>query len=300
MPANNSSPLVSIIMPTYNRAGLILETINSIRDQTYQNWELLIVDDGSDDNTKEIIDQLPDKRIQFIEGKRIGIVGIIKNKGIALAKGDLIGFIDSDDLWASTKLEKQVAALQEYPDAGFSLTNGYNFRVLREPIEFFYIQKEGLKHANVFLSFFRSEVAGIMPSLVVRKECLRDAGLFKETGDFSDVDFLISLAYHYKAVILYEPLVFRRLHDSNHSTANWERNYEKGIDMIRTYREKLPPALARHAYFKLYIDYGVKSTRYRKWGKAINKFFKAWTYKPFSIVPLKKSVKTIFYSLKRK
>ena len=300
MSANSSFPLVSIIMPTYNRAGLIMETINSVVNQTYQNWELLIVDDGSDDNSKELIDQLPDKRIQFIAGKRIGIVGKIKNKGIALAGGDLVGFIDSDDLWASTKLEKQVVVLQQYPEAGFSLTGGYNFRRLHEPIDFFYTQKEGINYSTIFLSIFRSEVAGIMPSLVIRKECLPVTGLFKETGDFSDVDFIVNLAYHYKAVILYEPLVFRRLHDSNHSTVNWEGNYKKGIDMIRSYRGKLPPAVARNAYFKLYIDYGIKSTRYRKWGKAIRQYFKAWTHKPFSIVPLKKSVRTIICSLKGK
>src|SRR5205814_4320749 len=130
---NNDQPKVSIIMPTYNRAKYIGETIESVRNQSYQNWELIIVDDGSDDNTGEIISAMNDKRIRFYEAGRIAINGKIKNIGIEITNGELIAFIDSDDLWANTKLEKQVAALQEYPDAEFSLTGGFNFRNINQP-----------------------------------------------------------------------------------------------------------------------------------------------------------------------
>src|SRR6187549_1636408 len=127
MAEQNYTPKVSIILPTYNRAGLIMETIESIRTQTYSNWELIIVDDGSDDNTEEKISHLKDEKIQFIKAGRIGIGGKIKNIGLSNASGEFIAFNDSDDLWHKTKLEKQVAALQEHPEAGFCLTGGYNF-----------------------------------------------------------------------------------------------------------------------------------------------------------------------------
>ena len=140
---NNQSPNVSIILPTFNRAKFIVETIESIRNQTYQNWELIIVDDGSDDNTEGLISKINDERIQFYKAGRIGINGKIKNIGLKIASGELIAFIDSDDLWASTKLEKQVTALQQYPEAGFSLTGGYNFKKPSEPIDYFYQQREG-------------------------------------------------------------------------------------------------------------------------------------------------------------
>src|SRR5262245_21012221 len=112
----NYTPKVSIILPTYNRAKLIMETIESVLNQTYSNLELIIIDDGSNDNTEELITQIQDERIKFHKAGRIGIVGKIKNIGIEKATGDLIAFIDSDDLWAKTKLEKQIAALQQYPD----------------------------------------------------------------------------------------------------------------------------------------------------------------------------------------
>ena len=144
MPNANPSPKVSIIMSTYNRAAYIIETVDSIRNQTYPNWELIIVDDGSDDNTDEIIGRINDERIQFYKAGRIGIGGKVKNIGLGKVRGELIAFIDSDDLWAATKLEKQVAVLQQYPDAGFSITSGYNFKKQEEPLEYFYKQKSGL------------------------------------------------------------------------------------------------------------------------------------------------------------
>src|SRR5687767_9877323 len=107
-------PKVSIILPTYNRAEFIGETIDCILHQTYGNWELIIVDDGSDDGTEQVINKFQDKRIRFFKAGRIGIGGRIKNTGIHQSSGEFLAFIDSDDLWAHTKLEKQVNALLEY------------------------------------------------------------------------------------------------------------------------------------------------------------------------------------------
>ena len=191
-------------------------------------------------------------------------------------KGELIAFIDSDDLWATSKLEKQVAALQQYPEAGFSLTGGYNFRKLSKPIDFFYKEKDGIKYDNVFISIFRSEVAAFAQALMFRKKCLSVAGSFKEVKSFSDIDFIISLARHFNAVILYEPLVYRRLHDANYITPNWEKSFYEGIEIIQANKEILPSKVARNAFFRLYINFGEKSLSYKQIGKAINKFFNAW------------------------
>jgi glycosyltransferase involved in cell wall biosynthesis len=122
-----TAPKISIIMPTYNRAHLFAETIVSIRNQTFTNWELLIMDDGSDDDTEGIIAQIEDKRIQFYKTARTGYVSKLKNIAIKKARAELIAFIDSDDLWAPTKLQKQLDAMEQYPEAGFCLTGGYTF-----------------------------------------------------------------------------------------------------------------------------------------------------------------------------
>lgn len=300
MPDQKHTPKVSIILPTYNRAGLILETIESIRNQTYSNWELIIVDDGSDDNTEEIITQINDARIQFHKAGRIGTVGKIKNMGIEMATGELIAFIDSDDLWAKTKLEKQIAALQQCQEAGFSLTGGYNFKEPGKPLGYFYNQKEGIRYDNIFIAFFKSEVSTTMPSLMLRRECLQTAGIFKESKPFADVEFILNLAKHFKAVILYEPLFYRRIHEANDSDSNWIKRHYEGIEMILSYKNDLPKVILTDSLFRSYINFGEKCLKHQKKGKAIKNFINAWKQKPFSILPLKKTAKAMLYFLKGK
>jgi glycosyltransferase involved in cell wall biosynthesis len=289
------SPKVTIILPTYNRAGLITETIESITRQTYANWELIIMDDGSDDNTEEIIRKIKDERIRYHKAARTGMVSKLKNTGIRNAEGELIAFNDSDDLWAPTKLEKQVKALSQYPEAGFCLTGGYTFRNKNVPVDYLYKVKSGIKYGNIFTSIFRSEVSCCTPVLLFHKKCIEIAGFFDETKPFSDPEFIAALASHFNAVILFEPLFYRRLHDETDSNEHWEkRNYE-WIKVIRTYQSKgmLDSAVANEALFKLYLNFGEKYLRLKQRMKAMKLFFIAWRYKPASILPARKISKTI-------
>lgn len=290
---------VSIILPTYNRAAYIVETIESIRKQTYPNWELIIIDDGSEDSTEELISRLNDERIQFHRAGRIGINGIIKNIGLGKISGELIAFMDSDDLWAVTKLEKQVNALYQYPEAGFSLTGGYNFKKPFEPIDYFYRQREGIRFDQLLIPYFKSEVSTTTPSLILRKQCLDVTGFFNEAKPFADVDFILNLAGHFKGVILYEPLLYRRLHETNDSGAKWEKGYEEGVAMIQSYKNILPPKITRNSLFRLYINFGEDCLLHTKRKEAIKNFFRAWKNKPFSIIPFKKIVKAVLYYFKK-
>lgn len=101
--------LVSILTPSFNSEKFISETIKSVQNQTYQNWEMIIVDDCSTDNTvSKISDFLQDKRIQLNQLNQNSGTGIARNKALSLAKGRFIAFLDSDDLWKPEKLQKQV------------------------------------------------------------------------------------------------------------------------------------------------------------------------------------------------
>jgi glycosyltransferase involved in cell wall biosynthesis len=300
MTGSETYPKVSIVVPTYNRAQYILDAVNSILAQTYSNWELLIVDDCSTDNTRDLIKQVKDERIQLHQtASRVGVTAT-RNVGLKNCTGELIAFIDSDDLWASSKLQKQIAALHRYPDAGFCLTGGYNFRKLDEPIEYFYKQKDGLIYGDLFLPFFKKEVSATTPSFLFRKHYLGIVGLFNEAKTFADVDFLLRIARVSKGIILYESLFFRRLHDSNISNKNWENGYKEGIELISSYKHLLPAGLAKTALFGLYINAGEKYLKYDRKKKAISSFIKAWKQKPFAIIPFKKIAKALLYSVKRK
>jgi glycosyltransferase involved in cell wall biosynthesis len=290
---NNSSPKVSIIMPTHNRAAYIVATIESIRNQTYQNWELLVIDDRSEDNTGELVSQINDERIQLYKTeRRLGITGT-RNEGLRKTGNELIAFIDSDDLWAATKMEKQVAALQQYPDAGFSLTGGFNFKKNLEPVDFFYKKTEGVKYDDLLIPFFRSEISTTTSSLILRRQCLDVTGSFNETKFFAEVDLILRLASHFKGIILYEPLLYRRLHDSNASNAKWEKGYEEGLALIGTYKNLLPPGITSNALFRLYMNFGEDCLLHRERKKAVINFFNGWKNKPASIIPIKKIGKAI-------
>ena len=107
--------LVSIIMPSWNTAKFIPESIQCIIDQTYQQWELLIVDDCSTDNTDEVVAPfLEDKRIKYLHNEKNSGAALTRNKALREAQGEWIAFLDSDDLWTPDKLEKQVSFMKEH------------------------------------------------------------------------------------------------------------------------------------------------------------------------------------------
>lgn len=106
--------LVSIIMPSWNTGRFIAESIQSVLNQTYQNWELLIVDDCSTDNTDEIVAGFNDKRIRYFKNEKNSGAAITRNRAIREARGEWIAFLDSDDLWAPEKLTKQLGFMKEH------------------------------------------------------------------------------------------------------------------------------------------------------------------------------------------
>lgn len=114
--------LVSIVMPSYNTAKYIEETLNSVLKQTYSNWELIIVDDCSSDNTDEIVAKFDDKRIIYLKNDKNFGAAMSRNRALKEANGKYIAFLDSDDLWMPDKLEKQIQYMKEH-NYDFTYTN---------------------------------------------------------------------------------------------------------------------------------------------------------------------------------
>ena len=104
---------ISVVIPTYNRAELLLRSIKSIQNQTYMNWELIVVDDGSTDGTEQIISNLDDSRIRYMRNEENIGAAASRNRGVSLAKNDYIAFQDSDDVWRCDKLQRQMEYLCE-------------------------------------------------------------------------------------------------------------------------------------------------------------------------------------------
>jgi glycosyltransferase involved in cell wall biosynthesis len=285
---------VSIIIPTFNRADLIAETVESIRQQTFADWELIIVDDGSSDNTEEVCKNFNDPRITYHKIIHSGIGGLTKNYGIQRSKGEFIAFNDSDDLWEENKLKKQMSALMQFPQAGFSLSNGFNFKVPSVPVDYFNQRNEGIECSNIFIPLFQSKIAAFAQTLLFRRSCIEKIGLFKEEGSFSDIDFIAKLALHFPAVILFEPLVFRRIHGGNYIHANWEKSYWDGISLIEDFEANLPATVYRSAMYNAFINYGQKCLLYKQPAKARKLFLRAWKFQPASVIPLKEITRSFF------
>ena len=119
--------LVSVITTTHNRGNIIKECINSVLNQTYKNFEYIIVDNGSTDNTKEIVHAFKDKRIKYIWQENSGSPAGSRNTGMMAAKGYYIAICDSDDLWLPQKLEKQIELFEKYNDILLVATNAIYF-----------------------------------------------------------------------------------------------------------------------------------------------------------------------------
>ena len=170
-----SNKLVSIIIPTYNRGNIIQETINSILNQTYQNFQVFIIDDGSTDNTKKIIHSFRDQRIEYIFQNHSGLPATGRNIGLKKANGDYVAFLDSDDLWFPRKLELQIKLFEKNPEILLIATNGvlfprkYNNKVLSLK-----------KNTKVSFKQLLEKNIIINSSVLLKKEVIENIGLLDE------------------------------------------------------------------------------------------------------------------------
>lgn len=173
----NNPSLVSIVIPTYNRATDLSRGLASIVKQTYSNWEVLVVDNNSTDNTHEVIKQFNDKRIKCFQIENNGVIAASRNLGIHHSNGEFIAFLDSDDSWKKEKLERSVSCL----NAGFDFVYHNMAIISKKHFSFkprLFRSRQVL--SNVFNDLLINGNAFPTSSIVVRKDVLIKAGGFSE------------------------------------------------------------------------------------------------------------------------
>ena len=249
--------LVSIILPTYNRAKLLPESIQSVLDQSYTDFELIITDDGSDDGTSELVMSIKDSRIKYFQFPHTGCTSRLKNFAIRQSSGDFFAFIDSDDMWKPGKLEKQMNLFADNPTIGFSITDATTFRGDEILIDHTYHLQNTVQCISIFTWMKQSRFIIYPATLIIRKSCLERTGYFDESMLSGDYAFNMRLAVHFDVGIIYESLLWRRVHDTNMSEQIPFENYGEYIDTFQyLYREgkigrkHLRQALG-NAYFKM-------------------------------------------------
>ena len=199
--------MISVIIPTYNRAGTLLAAAQSVLQQTYRDIELIIVDDGSTDDTAKVVSALQDGRVRYIPlGKNCGACAA-RNRGIDEAKGEYIAFQDSDDLWHSDKLEREFAFLQrENADVVFCAIRRYALGS-REARRFPYTDPSGLLTQKEMFQDLLSENTVAMVTVLCRRACAIETRFDESLPRGQDWDWAIRASRNYKMRYLDAELV---------------------------------------------------------------------------------------------
>ena len=199
-------PTASIVIPTYNRGKVLGRAIESVANQTFKDFEIIIVDDCSTDETKKLIDEFEDPRITYIKHKNNRGGAAARNTGIKAARGDFIAFQDSDAEWMPDKLEKQMNVFLSAKD---DVNVVYTAFLWIKDNHKSYIPAKGQAHkeGDVLHQLLKRNFVDTATA-VVRKKCFDKVGLFDEgLPRYQDWDLFIRLARHYHFKFVDEPLV---------------------------------------------------------------------------------------------
>jgi glycosyltransferase involved in cell wall biosynthesis len=213
----SAQPLVSIVMPTFNRLEFLPATIDSVLRQTLPDWELIVADDGSNAQTLDYLESLTrDRRIRLLRLRRSGNAGVARNSGIAAARASFLAFLDSDDLWTPNKLERQLDELRVNTGCGWSYTAFIMIDADGNPLRSERNRQWTPHSGQIFEQTVRT-TASIRPSSVLARAALvREVGAFDEAIDCSeDYDLWLRLAFRSPVCVVDEPLISVRRHSSN-------------------------------------------------------------------------------------
>ena len=200
-----SSPLVSVILPTYNCARFLPEAIESILLQTYNSYEIIVIDDGSTDNTKEILHPFM-QRIRYIGLEENKGLPTTRNIGIQSARGEYIAFIDADDLWLPEKLETVVTYFDDHPEVSMVYSRHLNIdehgHISGESA------KKSLPSGNVFIRLFSEQNFILTSTAVVQKKVFETTGMFDESFyNCQDWDMWLRISFYFKVAGINKLLV---------------------------------------------------------------------------------------------
>lgn len=280
------TPLVSVVVASYNYGQFICHALDSILAQTFTDWEAIIVDDGSTDNTSSLVaPYLHDERFRYQRTLHVGQPAA-KNLGIRLARGNYIAFLDADDVWHPTKLSKQIPLFNsDSVGVVYSLrhTISPSGELLSTVMCGKYFRGDVLRHMfrNNFVCF---------SSAVVHRRVFETAGLFDESISLAiDFDLWLRAACNFHFDYVDEPLVYYRTGHANLSTRAEERA-TLAIDIMRRFiahherGRRLSPFLVRRAFSEIHCSMALLQ-RGRQTDAAITNYLRAIRYAPWLYAP---------------
>ncbi|MBD2250028.1 glycosyltransferase family 2 protein [Nostoc parmelioides] len=233
-------PTISVIIPAYNAERTILETISSVQQQTFSDFELIIINDGSIDRTLELIQNIQDERLKIFSYENGGLP-VARNRGIYRAIGEFIAFLDADDLWTPDKLELQLAALQQNPEAGVAYSWTYFMDEQgKSSIPGVSLFFEGNVQANLLVNNFLA--SGSNP--LIRKQAIKSVGEFdsKYTA-CEDWDYWLRLSATWNFVVVPKHQIFYRQSLTSMSSSKVKNMEDNGLLVIEKTFQSVKPEL---------------------------------------------------------
>ena len=242
----DNNPLVTVVLPTFNRAKFILEAINTALNQSYRNIEVIVVDDGSKDDTEQILKNIIDSRVKYVRHSENKGAAAARNTGIQLASGEFIAFLDSDDIWQRDKLTKQVDKILLSDQSVALIYCGMlkideSGRVLGE--------KKPQYRGEIFKHLLYDNCIGSTSVPLLRMDVLKEIGGFDERlKSREDYDLWLRIAKRYKVEYVQESLFLYCIHENRIST-NLNARISVNQRILKKYYSDLicnPKALAHH------------------------------------------------------
>jgi glycosyltransferase involved in cell wall biosynthesis len=277
-------PLVSVVMPAFNAARFIQRAIDSVLQQTYANIELIIIDDGSSDDTVPLLARLSAPNVTAISQENAG-AGHARNRGIEASRGTFIAYLDADDYWLPRKIERQIAVMLGQPEVGFCSTAT---RVESPTGEFLNLWPCPAAGISALHSLFENTaaIAGSASGVLVRSSLQRKVGLFDESlrGN-EDTDMWLRLAAAGRYACIPEALAVI-VRQTNSRSGNFGAMRESSLRVLRKNRPLLDAESQhdfwRNAYAGVICDYAKWEARCGHRISAMGHLLKAWTYAPIS------------------
>ena len=263
---NNTAPLVSVVIPAYNAERTIAQTIASALAQTITDIEVIVVDDGSEDDTVGVAKSIGDPRVRVARQRNTGSAAA-RNKGINQANGEWVAFLDADDLWVPHKLERQLELLAANPGSSAAQGSAY---IIDDELAVLDVRRS-VPTENLLMAFLRfRNLPAASSSWIVRRSILGNSVMF-DPGlvILEDWDFSLKLARHANPITIEEPLSMYRQHRGNRSR-NLSIHIEPGFRVLgRIFADPdLPPEIREHeqeVYARFYTMLCGGALRCREW-----------------------------------
>lgn len=279
-------PLISVVIPTYNNSHYVLAAVNSALQQTYANKEIIVIDDGSNDGTRQILKQLTvNEKIRYHYQDNAGL-SAARNAGIKLANGTYIALLDADDVWDPEKLSLQVKAFSDHRNSKMIFTDFNTFN------------DQGLFVMNVCRSKFRHDVAVtfealytrnnfILPSTVLIHKCVfADCGYFDETlRAVEDYDMWLRVVQKYDVRGMPQNLVNIRHHGTN-MTRDLSRMIDSERMVIHKYKDIVCNKMYSRRVAKMFLLNATRAIHQADYARAVTLFIKGFRLHPFLFVDI--------------